>query len=60
LILAFVKKIKKMTDAELDGQASAAWNIAFGETFCDDYEAYWKARQTYYLLAREQMRRKRL
>ncbi|HYH00320.1 MAG TPA: hypothetical protein VD837_14400 [Terriglobales bacterium] len=55
-----MKKIKKMTDAELDGQASAAWNIAFGETFCDDYEAYWKARQTYYLLAREQMRRKRL
>jgi hypothetical protein len=55
---AFLKEIKQLTDAELDTKISSAYNIAFGETFCDDDEAYWEARQTYYTLEREWKRRR--
>jgi hypothetical protein len=57
---AFLKRIRKMTDSELEQQASNAYMIAYYETFGNDYEAKADAIQEYEALAREQIRRKGL
>jgi hypothetical protein len=50
---AYLKRITNMTDEELESRRASAYNIAFGETFCNDDEAYSEARQTYHILERE-------
>jgi hypothetical protein len=54
---AFLEKIRKMTDSELDRQASSAYWAAYCESYGRDYEAKADAIQEYEALAREQKRR---
>jgi hypothetical protein len=51
---AFLKRIRKMSDSELERQASNAYVNAYYETFGNDYEAKADAIQEYEALAREQ------
>jgi hypothetical protein len=54
---AFVNRIKKLSDAELERQASAAFDTTC-ESFGSDDEARADALQEYWMLEREQSRRK--
>lgn len=56
---AYLTKIKRMSDAELDSHVTAAWNAAYCESYGRDYEARADAIQEYEALAREQRRRRR-
>jgi hypothetical protein len=57
---AFAARIKKLSDAELEGEASAAYNSAYGESFGNDHEAHADAIQAYEMLARESKNRRTL
>ena len=57
---AFLEKIRRMTDSELDQQADSAYMSAYYESYGRDYEAKADAIQEYEALAREQRRRKAL
>jgi len=54
---AFAKRIKKLSDAELERQASAAFD-ATCESFGSDIEARADALQEYWMLERERKRRR--
>jgi hypothetical protein len=51
-------RVKKMSDAELEREESAAYNSAYYETFGNDNEARADAIQEYAMLARERKSRK--
>ena len=53
----FVNRVKKLSDAELERQASAAFD-ATCESFGSDVEARADALQEYWMLEREQKRRR--
>ncbi len=57
---AFADRIKKLSDAELEGEESAAYNGAYGESFGNDHEAHADAIQEYEMLARERKNRRTL
>lgn len=57
---AFLNRVKKMTDDELERQAGSAYVAACCESHGKDYEAKADAIQEYEALAREQRRRKAL
>lgn len=57
---AFLKRIRKMTDDELERQAGSAYVAAYGESYGKDYEAKADAIQEYEALAREQKSRQGL
>jgi hypothetical protein len=57
---AFLKKIREMTDSELDRQAGSAYMVAYYESYGRDYEAKTDAIREHEALAREQKRRKAL
>ena len=56
----FLKRIRKMTDSELNRQVSNAYMSAYLESFGRDYGAKADAIQEYEALAREQKDRMRL
>ena len=55
---AFANRAKKMSDAELEREESAAYSSAYYETFGNDHEARADAIQDYEMLARERKSRK--
>lgn len=55
---AFANRVKKMSDAELEREESAAYSSAYYETFGSDHEARADAIQEYEMLARERKSRK--
>jgi hypothetical protein len=55
---AFANRIKKLSDVDLEREESAAYNIAYGESFGNDFEARADAIQEYEMLARERKSRK--
>jgi hypothetical protein len=55
---AFADRIKKLSDAELEHEESAAYEIAYGESFGNDHKAHADAIQEYGMLAREWKRRR--
>jgi len=57
---AFLTRIRKMTDDEIDRQTSNAYTAAYCESYGTDYEAKADAIQEHEALAREQKRRKAL
>ena len=50
---AFVNRIKKLSDAELERQVSAAFNSAYCESFGSDHEARADAVREYRMLEQE-------
>lgn len=57
---AFLTRIRKMTDDELERQAGSAHVAAYCESYGKDCEAKAEAIQEYEALAREQRRRRGL
>ncbi len=55
---ALANRVKKLSDAELEREESAAYNSAYCESFGNDHEARADAIQEYALLAREWKRRR--
>jgi len=51
-------RIRKLSDDELERQASAAFNSAYYESFGSDHEARADALQEYRMLERERKRRR--
>lgn len=57
---AFLKRIRRMTDDELDRQAGSAYMAAYYESYGRDYEAKADAIQEHDALVHEQRRRRGL
>lgn len=55
---AFASRIKKLSDSELERQASAAYTAAYCESYGHDHEARADAHQEYWMLEGELKRRK--
>jgi hypothetical protein len=55
---ALANRVKKLSDAELEREESAAYNSAYYESFGNDFEARADAIQEYEMLARELKSRK--
>jgi hypothetical protein len=53
----FANKVKNMSDAELDAQASNAYMVAFYESFGSDHQGRADAVGRYWMLERERKRR---
>jgi hypothetical protein len=54
---AFLNRIKKLSNADLEAEESAAYINAYLESHGRDYEAHADAIQEYEMLARERKRR---